>query len=162
MIHRSISFSHAVRPRGKQIAGFLLLFLALAGTANAANGGAGLPWEQPLTTLSNSVTGPIAYSVSLLGIVCCGAVLIFAGGQINEFVRGVLFCVLVIAFIVAAKNTLTAFGFAAGAEITESQNIAPQSAALSPGLASNLHMKPGQKFIVRSASGAITTLVYAD
>jgi type IV secretory pathway VirB2 component (pilin) len=92
-------------------------------TAHAATGGAGLPWETPLTTLSNSVTGPVAYAVSLVGIVGSGGILIFAGGQVNEFLRAVLFCVLVIAFIIAAKNTLTAFGFAAGAEITQSQSV---------------------------------------
>jgi type IV secretion system protein TrbC len=91
--------------------------------AHAATGGAGLPWETPLTTLSNSVTGNVAYAVSLIGIVGAGGVLIFAGGQVNEFLRAVLFCVLVIAFIIAAKNTLTAFGFAAGAEITQSQPV---------------------------------------
>jgi type IV secretion system protein TrbC len=90
---------------------------------HAATGGAGLPWETPLTTLSNSVTGNVAYAVSLIGIVGAGGVLIFAGGQVNEFLRAVLFCVLVIAFIIAAKNTLTAFGFAAGAEITQSQPV---------------------------------------
>ena len=100
---------------------FTWLVLAVsAHTARAATGGAGLPWETPLTTLSNSVTGPVAYSVSLVG---AGGILIFAGGQVNEFLRAVLFCVLVIAFIIAAKNTLTAFGFAAGAEITQSQSL---------------------------------------
>jgi type IV secretory pathway VirB2 component (pilin) len=59
----------------------------------------------------------VAYSVSLIGIVGAGGVLIFAGGMVNEFLRAVLFCVLVISLIIAAKNTLTAFGFAAGAEI---------------------------------------------
>ena len=94
-----------------------VVFVVVAGTAHAATGGGGLPWETPLQTLSNSVTGSVAYSVSLIGIVGAGGVLIFAGGMVNEFLRAVLFCVLVIAFIIAAKNTMTAFGFAAGAEI---------------------------------------------
>jgi type IV secretory pathway VirB2 component (pilin) len=104
---------------------WLLLCAALSAprTAQAATGGAGLPWETPLTTLVNSVTGPVAYSVSLIGIVGAGGILIFAGGQVNEFLRAVLFCVLVIAFIIASKNTLTAFGFAAGAEITQSHHV---------------------------------------
>lgn len=97
------------------------LFLAAAGTAHAATGGGGLPWETPLTTLSNSVTGPVAYGVSLIGIVGAGGILIFVGGMINEFLRSVLFCVLVIALIISAKNTLTSFGFAAGAEITQEE-----------------------------------------
>lgn len=98
---------------------FIVAALVLvAGTAHAATGGGGLPWEKPLTTLSNSVTGPVAYGCSIIGIVGAGGILIFAGGQVNEFLRAVLFCVLVIAFIIAAKNTMTSFGFAAGAEIT--------------------------------------------
>lgn len=106
----------------------LSLILALVGTAHAAStGGGGLPWETPLTTLSNSITGPVAYSVSLIGIVGAGGILIFAGGQVNEFLRAVLFCVLVIAFIIAAKNTMTSFGFASGAEITQSQSLTSKS-----------------------------------
>src|ERR1700736_760566 len=92
-------------------------------TAHAATGGGGLPWEAPLTTLSNSITGPVAYGVSIIGIVGAGGILIFAGGQVNEFLRAVLFCVLVIAFIIAAKNTMSAFGFAAGDEMTQSEPV---------------------------------------
>jgi len=105
---------------------FLLLSLVLvvaAGTAHAATGGGGLPWETPLQTLSNSVTGSVAYSCSLIGIVGAGGVLIFAGGMVNEFLRAVLFCVLVIAFIIAAKNTMTAFGFAAGAPVSQVEYV---------------------------------------
>lgn len=82
-----------------------------------------MPWEAPLTTLSNSITGPVAYGVSIIGIVGAGGILIFAGGQVNEFLRAVLFCVLVIAFIIAAKNTMSAFGWGAGAEITRSKVV---------------------------------------
>jgi len=106
-------------------AGICLLALGLfmPWTANAATGGGGLPWEAPLTTLSNSVTGPVAYGMSLVGIVGAGGVLIFAGGMVNEFLRAVLFCVLVIACIIAAKNTMSAFGWGAGAEITTQAKI---------------------------------------
>jgi type IV secretion system protein TrbC len=96
----------------------LLLLLVIAGSAHAAGaGGAGLPWEAPMTTLSNSVTGPVAYGASLIGLVGAGGVLIFAGGMINEFLRAVMFLVLVIALIISGKNTLTAFGFAGGATV---------------------------------------------
>jgi type IV secretory pathway VirB2 component (pilin) len=104
----------------------LLSFLFLvvsAGTAHAATGGGGLPWETPLQTLSNSVTGSVAYSCSLIGIVGVGGVLILAGGMLNEFLRSVLFVVLVIALMIAAKNTLTAFGFAAGATVSQVEHV---------------------------------------
>jgi type IV secretion system protein TrbC len=103
----------------------LSLLLVAAGSAHAANagGGAGLPWETPLTTLVNSVTGPVAYGVSLIGIVGAGGVLIFAGGMVNEFLRAVLYVVLVVALIIAAKNTITAFGFAAGATVAKVEMV---------------------------------------
>jgi type IV secretory pathway VirB2 component (pilin) len=99
---------------------FVLLsfvLVALAGTAHAATGGNNLPWETPIQTLANSITGPIAYSISLVGIVGAGGILIFAGGHVSEFLRAIFFVVLVISFIIAAKNTLQAFGFAAGSTV---------------------------------------------
>ena len=97
---------------------FILALSALATHGYAAGaGGAGLPWEAPLTTLANSFSGPVAYGVSILGIVGVGGILIFAGGLIGDFLRAVLFIVLVIAFVIGGKNTLTAFGFGAGAEV---------------------------------------------
>jgi type IV secretory pathway VirB2 component (pilin) len=96
---------------------FSSVLLVAAGTAHAATGGAGLPWETPLTQLSNSVSGPVAYSISIVGIVGAGGILIFSGGHCSEFLRAIFFIVLVISFVIAAKNTLTAFGFAAGATV---------------------------------------------
>lgn len=92
-------------------------------TAHAATGGGGLPWEAPLTTLSNSITGPVAYGISIIGLVAAGGVLIFAGGELNHFTRTVVLIVLVISLIIAAKNTMSAFGWGAGAEITARANV---------------------------------------
>jgi type IV secretion system protein VirB2 len=102
------------------------LILCAGHSAHAATGGGGLPWEAPLTTLSNSITGPVAYGASIIGIVGAGGILIFAGGQINEFLRAVMYIVLVIAFVIAAKNTMTAFGWGAGAEITRTEIVSKE------------------------------------
>jgi type IV secretory pathway TrbD component/type IV secretory pathway VirB2 component (pilin) len=51
----------------------------------AAAGGGSLPWDAPLTTLKNDITGPVAFTISLLAMVACGAALVF-GGEIHEFV----------------------------------------------------------------------------
>jgi type IV secretory pathway VirB2 component (pilin) len=103
---------------------FSLLLLAGAVSAHAAGaGGAGLPWEQPLTTLSNSISGPVAYGCSLIGLVGAGGTLIFMGGMINEFLRMVLFIVLVIAFVIAGKNTMTAFGWGAGSVVSKVEYV---------------------------------------
>jgi type IV secretory pathway VirB2 component (pilin) len=49
----------------------------------AAAGGGSLPWDAPLT---NDITGPVAFTISLLAMVACGAALAF-GGEIHEFAR---------------------------------------------------------------------------
>jgi type IV secretory pathway VirB2 component (pilin) len=75
----------------------------------AAAGGGGLPWDTPLTTLKNDLTGPVAFTISLLAMVACGAALVF-GGEINEFVRRIVMLVLVCAFIVGVTNLASALG----------------------------------------------------
>lgn len=77
--------------------------------------GGSLPYEDWLTNLRNSVTGPVAFSLSLIGIVGAGGVLIF-GGELNAFLRTIIFLVLVMAFLVGAQNVMSTF-FARGAEV---------------------------------------------
>jgi type IV secretion system protein TrbC len=77
--------------------------------AHAASTGGSLPWETPLTTLKNDLTGPVAFTISLLAMVACGAALVF-GGEINEFVRRIIMLVLVCAFIVGVTNLASALG----------------------------------------------------
>ena len=81
-------------------------------TAHAAMAGGGaLPWDTPLTMLRNDITGPVAFTISLLAMVACGAALVF-GGEINEFVRRIIMLVLVCAFIVGVTNLASALGIA--------------------------------------------------
>ena len=77
---------------------------ALATTSTGASGG--LPWESPLNTIRDSLKGPVALAISLIGIVVTGAMLIF-GGEINEFARRVIMLVLVVALLVQANSLLT-------------------------------------------------------
>jgi type IV secretion system protein VirB2 len=77
--------------------------------------GGSLPYESWLTNLRNSVTGPVAFALSIIGIVIAGGVLIF-GGDLNAFFRTLVFIVLVMALLVGAQNMMgTLFG--RGAEI---------------------------------------------
>lgn len=84
----------------------LMLVAALDPAFASAAGGPGLPWEAPLTTLTNSIRGPVAFAISLLGIIVCGALLIW-GGEISEFVRRSVMLVLVIALLVLSTNVLS-------------------------------------------------------
>lgn len=94
--------------------GLLVVGLTLPGIAHAASAtGGGLPWETPLQTLRDSITGPVAYAISLMGVVVAGATLVF-GGEINDFVRRIIMLVLVISLIIFSTNILSTL-FNAGA-----------------------------------------------
>lgn len=84
--------------------------LASEGTAG------GLPYESWLKNLRQSITGPVAFSISMIGIVVAGGVLIF-GGELNAFFRTLIFIVLVMALLVGAENMMSTF-FGRGAELT--------------------------------------------
>lgn len=105
----------------------LLLLFTQSAFASAAQGG-GLPYEGWLTKLRQSVTGPVAFSVSIIGIVVAGAVLIF-GGELNAFFRSLIFIVLVMALLVGAQNLMTNL-FDSGAEITVSTQASPAETPL--------------------------------
>ncbi|WP_426107815.1 conjugal transfer system pilin TrbC [Massilia sp. TSP1-1-2] len=93
------------------IACIFLLPQAMASTGESG----GLPYEPWLVVLRNSVTGPVAFSLSLIGIVIAGGVLIF-GGDLNGFFRTLVFLVLVMALLVGAQNMMSTL-FGRGAEI---------------------------------------------
>ena len=84
---------------------------AYAGTAT----GGSLPYETWLSSLRNSVTGPVAFTLSVVGIVVAGGVLIL-GGDLNGFFRTLIFIVLVMALLIGAQNMMTSF-FGSAAEI---------------------------------------------
>ena len=94
-----------------------LAFMMMAGhpaMASTSTGGS-LPYESWLTSLQNSVTGPVAFALSIVGIVVAGGVLIF-GGELNAFFRSLIFIVLVMALLIGAKNMMSTF-FGQGAVI---------------------------------------------
>lgn len=62
--------------------------------AHAAAGGGALPWDGPLTTLRNDLTGPVAFTIALLAMVAAGAALAF-GGEMSQFTRSMIMVVLV-------------------------------------------------------------------
>lgn len=101
---------------------FALLALCQHAQASVGTGGS-LPYENWLTDLRNSVTGPVAFSVSLVGIVVSGGVLIF-GGDLNAFFRTLIFIVLVMALLVGAQNVMSTF-FGRGAEVAMLDTFEP-------------------------------------
>jgi type IV secretion system protein VirB2 len=85
---------------------FLSLLLFANNTLAAVGAGGALPYESWLVNLRNSVTGPVAFTLSIVGIVVAGGILIF-GGELNAFFRTLIFIVLVMALLVGANNIMT-------------------------------------------------------
>jgi type IV secretion system protein TrbC len=102
---------------------FILFSIAPQNAMAAIGTGGGLPYEGFLQNLGDSVTGPVAFALSLVGIVIAGGVLIF-GGDLNGFFRSLIFIVLVISIIIGAKNFLATF-FGRGAEIAVLEETLP-------------------------------------
>lgn len=120
--------------RGPWLLLALVLLCLLAGSPAWASEGTGgsLPYESWLTGLRNSVTGPVAFALSIIGIVVAGGVLIF-GGDLNGFFRTMIFLVLVMALLVSAQNMMSSF-FGRGAEIAQApMSQVPAGPALQEG-----------------------------
>lgn len=108
------------------VAIFVSMLVGAPDAMAATGGGGGLPYEDWLTNLRTSVTGPVAFAISLIGIVVAGGVLIF-GGDLNGFFRTLVFLTLVMALIVGANNVMSGF-FGAGAEVAALDLIRPTQA----------------------------------
>ena len=81
--------------------------LMLATPAWASSGGTAMPWEAPLTTIMNSLAGPVAKAVGVIAIVITGLGFAFAeGGSAMRKGVGIVFG-LAIAF--TATTFITSF-----------------------------------------------------
>tara|TARA_R110002126_G_scaffold11644_2_gene51853 strand:- start:11006 stop:11389 length:384 start_codon:yes stop_codon:yes gene_type:complete len=100
----------------------LVLFMLITHPALASTAGGGLPFDSWLMKIQKSITGPFAFSAAIIGLVAAGATLIF-GGDMNGFMRTLIFFVLVLSFLVAAQNTMTAIT-GKGAEISKPSSTA--------------------------------------
>lgn len=87
----------------------VLALLALPTLVLAKTTGGGLPYETGLKALTDSIKGPVAFAISLAGIVGAGAALVF-GGEMGGFLRTMIFLILIIAIIVNASNLVTFLG----------------------------------------------------
>src|SRR4051794_11507805 len=70
----------------------IIVAVCLPNLAMAAVGaGGGLPYEGWLAALRNSATGPVAFTASIIGVIGAGTTLIFQGGEVNSFLRTILY-----------------------------------------------------------------------
>lgn len=89
-----------------------ILLFGMAAPAYAA--GTGMPWEQPLQQVLDSITGPVARAAAVIAIVISGCGIMFSEG--GGGIRRLAFVGLGIAIVFAAASFfLQFFGFAGGA-----------------------------------------------
>ena len=112
----------ARRQRPLRVALMLAFALAAGSGAFAAEAGNNLPWEGPLTTLVTSLTGPVAYAISVVAIVALGATLAFAGGEMGETMKRLLHVGIAVCCVVFAAQVMTSF-IGQAAEIALSQPV---------------------------------------
>jgi type IV secretion system protein TrbC len=86
----------------------LLLLGSVGAFANNQNNGAALPWDGPLTTLVQSLQGPVAFAIAVVGIIACGAMLIF-GGEMSDTMKRMLQMGIACCLIVFSTQVLSTF-----------------------------------------------------
>ena len=94
-----------------------LLTIALALSSVTGFGGAvGLPWENGLTTIKNSMSGPVMLSIGVIVIVAIACAIAFAG-EITEILKRFSSTTLALGAGFGAIGMITALFGAAGAVI---------------------------------------------
>lgn len=105
---------------------FLGLYLQPAWAADTSAGTA-LPYESWLSDFQKSLTGPVAFAISLIGIVVSGITLILGGGEIRGFARTMVYIVLVMTLLIGANSLMSNFFNGAAIPMPEneatSQNV---------------------------------------
>ncbi len=81
----------------------------LIGAAANASTTSSLPWDGPLTTLQNSLTGPVATAISVIAFLAAGAALVF-GEELGGIAKKALYVVLGVSFMVMGNKFLSALG----------------------------------------------------
>lgn len=76
--------------------------------AEASTSG-GLPWDGPIQTLQNDLTGPVATGISVVAFLAAGAALVF-GEELGGIAKKALYVVLGVAMIVMGNQFLSALG----------------------------------------------------
>lgn len=91
--------------------------------AMAASTGASMPWESPLKKLQTSITGPVAFFASIVGLAVSLMGLIW-GGDLSGVMKTMMVMVLIISVLIALTNFLSVM-FGVGAEIAAILPVLP-------------------------------------
>lgn len=94
----------------------VVLAALMSGEAHASTGAGGVPWEGPLLIIVNSLKGPVAIGIGIIGFVVAGGTMVF-GGEMGDFGRRSAMLALVVSVLVLATNFLSVVFGVSGAVI---------------------------------------------
>ena len=84
-----------------------------ASEAQASSGG-GLPWDGPLTTLANDLTGPVALSISVIAFAITGFMMVW-GGEMTDFAKTMVRIIFAVSVVTGGTGLYTKFFGGSGA-----------------------------------------------
>lgn len=88
---------------------FAIALLSPSSLLASATGG-GLPWEEPLQKVTDSLTGPVAIAIGTIAFFVAGGMLIF-GSEIGDFAKRVIYAVLAASIMLLGGTLIsTLFG----------------------------------------------------
>ena len=96
----------SMRPALAGLGGYAATSFIFASTAFAQ--AAGLPWESPLESIADSLTGPIAKSIGVVALAASGGMLAF-GGELSDFTKRIMMVVLALSVMLLAQNFMNLF-----------------------------------------------------
>jgi len=101
---------------GRQFLTMVGLALVSSAVSYASSTSTGLPWETPLQTVKQSLTGPVAAGISVVGIAAGGMALVF-GGELSEFAKRACYAVIATGAVVGAGTLMSTLFSASSAVI---------------------------------------------
>lgn len=101
----------------------LVVTVIMADPAFASSSSSELPWEEGITKLKDSLTGPMATGLGVIGIFTCGAILLW-GGDLNGLFQKMVVLILVLSLVICANKILTYFYTASGATVGNVTQVA--------------------------------------
>lgn len=70
-----------------------------------------MPWDQGLTVLKNEMTGPVPFSVGVIGF-AVGSMMLIHGNDLGRFAQTLIYILMVASLCCAAPTALAALGVA--------------------------------------------------
>ncbi len=88
------------------------VLMAVVGPVFASTN-AGMPWERPMEIIMRSLTGPVAFFISVIALVVCVITLLW-GAEISDIIKKLIYAVILISVLVGASSLLSRlFGISA-------------------------------------------------